>query len=86
LRIEVEDSGPGIVPEDQTRIFEPFVQASPAGQKGTGLGLAITRQFVELMGGRIGVTSQLGRGSCFWIDLPMEPVEPAAVAELEAPG
>jgi light-regulated signal transduction histidine kinase (bacteriophytochrome) len=46
------------------------------GQKGTGLGLAITRQFVELMGGRIGVSSQLGRGSCFWIELPVEPAPP----------
>jgi PAS domain S-box-containing protein len=81
LLIEVEDSGPGIAPEDQTRIFEPFVQASPAGQQGTGLGLAITRQFVELMGGRIGVTSPWGQGSCFRVELPIE-----VAAELEGPG
>jgi PAS domain S-box-containing protein len=81
LLIEVEDSGPGIAPEDQTRIFEPFVQASLAGQQGTGLGLAITRQFVELMGGRIGVTSPWGQGSCFRVELPIE-----VAAELEAPG
>ncbi len=82
LLVEVEDTGPGIAAEDRARIFEPFVQAGqPAGQKGTGLGLAITRQFVELLGGRIEVTGQLGRGSCFRVELPVEPV-----AEAEAPG
>jgi PAS domain S-box-containing protein len=82
LAVEVEDSGPGIAPEDRARIFEPFVQAGkPAGQKGTGLGLAITRQFVELMGGEIGLTGQLERGSCFRVELPLEP---AAESELPA--
>ncbi|HRD49017.1 MAG: response regulator [Candidatus Competibacter sp.] len=81
LSIEVEDSGPGIALDDQARIFDPFIQADNAStQKGTGLGLAITRQFVELLGGRIGVTSQLGQGSCFRIELPVE-----AVAESETP-
>jgi PAS domain S-box-containing protein len=76
LLIEVEDSGRGIAEEDLARIFEPFVQAGGStGQKGTGLGLAITRQFVELMGGRIGVTSQLGQGSCFRVELPLELAE-----------
>jgi len=74
LLIEVEDTGPGIAPDDQARVFEPFVQTDSAARqgKGTGLGLAITRQFVELMGGRIGVTSELGRGSCFRIELPVQ--------------
>ncbi len=73
LSIAVEDSGIGIAAEDQTRIFDPFAQVEKTGaQKGTGLGLAITRQFVELMGGRIGVTSQPGQGSCFRIELPVE--------------
>jgi len=85
LLIEVEDTGPGISPEDQARVFEPFVQAgSTAGQKGTGLGLAITRQFVELMGGRIGVSSQLGQGSRFWIDLPVQAAAAAELVEAEA--
>ena len=66
LRFEVEDTGAGIAVEDQTRIFEPFVQASQHGiQKGTGLGLTITRRFVEMMGGTIGLESDPGRGSRF---------------------
>ncbi|MBL8399425.1 MAG: AAA family ATPase [Candidatus Accumulibacter sp.] len=83
LLIEVEDTGPGIAAEDLAWIFEPFVQVGRvAEQKGTGLGLAITRQCVELMGGRIGVTSRLGQGSRFWIDLP---VDIAAAAEVTGP-
>jgi two-component system sensor histidine kinase/response regulator len=71
LVIEVEDSGPGISADDQARIFEPFAQIGEnTVQKGTGLGLSITRQFVELMGGQISVSSQHGKGSCFRIELP----------------
>ena len=87
LRIEVEDTGPGIAAEDLERVFDPFVQAGQtSAQKGTGLGLAITRQFVELMGGRIGVTSDLGRGSRFWIELPVEPVSASEVAGQQSEG
>ncbi|WP_300454107.1 PocR ligand-binding domain-containing protein [Accumulibacter sp.] len=87
LLIEVEDTGPGIAPDDQVRVFEPFVQAGPdLGQKGTGLGLAITRQLVELMGGRIGLISQLGQGSRFWIDLPAEIATAADVAGAQEAG
>jgi PAS domain S-box-containing protein len=75
LLIEVEDSGPGIAPEDQTRLFEPFVQLTEgAAQRGTGLGLTITRQFVQMMGGGIAVESTLGKGSLFRVDLPVERV------------
>ncbi len=71
LFFEVQDTGVGITAEDQTRIFEPFTQVGQmVGQKGTGLGLAITRQFIELLGGRISVTSQPGQGSCFRVELP----------------
>jgi CheY-like chemotaxis protein/nitrogen-specific signal transduction histidine kinase len=73
LLIEVEDSGPGISQEDQTRLFEPFVQLTEsATQRGTGLGLTITRQFVQLMGGEISIESTVGKGSLFRVNLPLE--------------
>ncbi|MDD4929860.1 MAG: ATP-binding protein [Gallionella sp.] len=81
LLIEVEDSGIGISELDQRRIFEPFVQVGElSSQKGTGLGLTITRQFVKLMGGDISVESSPGKGSIFRVELPVEKVEPGAVA------
>ncbi len=73
-RIEVADSGPGISPEDQERIFERFYRVDKARSRhagGTGLGLAIARFAVERMGGKIGLESQLGRGSTFWVELPV---------------
>jgi signal transduction histidine kinase/CheY-like chemotaxis protein len=73
LTFEVEDTGIGIAPEDEARVFEAFVQVSQKGaQKGTGLGLTITRQFVELMGGTIHVQSKQGGGSLFRVELPVE--------------
>jgi CheY-like chemotaxis protein len=84
LVMEVEDSGPGIPPEDLNRLFQPFEQLSEAGtQKGAGLGLVIARQFVELMGGTIGVTSEVGRGSLFRVEVPVELVGAAAAAAQE---
>jgi PAS domain S-box-containing protein len=66
LKFSVRDTGIGIAPEDQERIFEPFVQAdTPATQAGTGLGLTISRDFVRLMGGELKVDSLLGTGSTF---------------------
>jgi PAS domain S-box-containing protein len=73
VRFEVEDTGPGIGQADRERIFFPFVQLgdqAPA-QAGTGLGLAICRQYVELMGGQIGVVSQPGKGSTFYFEIPV---------------
>lgn len=82
LMIEVEDSGPGISPEDQERLFQPFVQLGNQGDsKGTGLGLAITRQFVQLMGGSIDLESAPGKGSIFRIDLPLNAVKEADIAK-----
>ncbi len=80
LLIEVEDTGPGIKPEDMNRLFQPFVQLAESGmQKGTGLGLAITRQFAQLMGGTISVESTPGKGSIFRICLPVEIVSQAGI-------
>ncbi|MBE9474849.1 MAG: PAS domain S-box protein [Chloroflexi bacterium] len=71
LHFEVEDTGPGIAPEDLAVVFEPFVQSS-IGQRfkeGTGLGLSISRQNVNLMGGEIDIRSQLNKGSLFQFNI-----------------
>ena len=76
LILEVEDTGIGIAPEDQTRIFDVFVQAGRSSlQKGTGLGLSITQQFVHTMGGTIRVESSIGKGSLFRVELPVQEAE-----------
>ncbi|MGB6689041.1 MAG: PAS domain S-box protein [Terracidiphilus sp.] len=74
LSARVEDTGPGISDEDQARLFEPFCQAKDAlnTKEGTGLGLAITRRFARLMGGDVTVSSRLGRGSEFLLEVPVE--------------
>ncbi len=85
LLIEVEDTGPGISENDQKRMFKPFVQVGrQAAQMGSGLGLAISRQFVEMMGGSLGVTSTLGKGSIFSVDLPVELADQTAINALTA--
>ncbi len=78
LRLLVRDTGPGIAPGDIEKIFAPFERlgAEQAGVEGTGLGLSFAKSFMEAMGGRIGVTSTIGSGATFWIDIP-----PAAAPE-----
>jgi signal transduction histidine kinase len=81
LRMEVEDTGPGIPEEELERLFVPFEQGSlGAGKGGTGLGLAISRQFALLMGGDLSVEARPGGGSRFCLDLPLEelPVLPGS--------
>jgi CheY-like chemotaxis protein/HPt (histidine-containing phosphotransfer) domain-containing protein len=75
LRFEVNDSGIGIPPEVQTKLFTPFAQADASTTRrfgGTGLGLSIVRHLAELMGGTVGLSSEPGHGSCFWADLSFE--------------
>ena len=87
LRVEIEDTGPGISPDDQEKLFRQFEQTKTGQQAGTGtgLGLAISREFVRLMGGSITVSSQVGRGSVFVIQLPLTDGEAQAVQAKEKP-
>jgi GAF domain-containing protein len=73
IEVSVTDTGVGIAPEDQETVFEEFRQVGTADKKaeGTGLGLALSRKFIELHGGRIWVTSQVGVGSTFTFTLPL---------------
>jgi PAS domain S-box-containing protein len=74
VRFEVEDSGIGIDPAQIERLFKPFEQADSSTTRnfgGTGLGLAITRHLAQLMGGEVGVSSELGKGSTFWFSVQL---------------
>lgn len=73
LRIRVTDTGPGISAQHQAVIFEPFNRLDTEDQEveGTGIGLAITQRLVHLMDGELGIDSQPGKGSCFWVELPL---------------
>lgn len=74
VRFEVEDQGIGIAPEDQVQLFQPFAQLAAGrahGRASTGIGLAITRRLAELHGGKADVVSELGKGSRFFVELPL---------------
>ncbi len=75
LIVSVADTGPGIAPEDQKRIFEPFQQLDSSIRRkhgGSGLGLTISRRFVEMHGGRLWLESEVGRGATFYFSLPID--------------
>jgi signal transduction histidine kinase len=71
LEFSITDTGPGMAPEDLPRIFEPYWRAARTGREGTGLGLTIAKGIVEAHGGRIEVTSLVGRGSTFRFTVPI---------------
>jgi signal transduction histidine kinase/CheY-like chemotaxis protein len=90
-RISVADTGIGIRAEDQTGVFEEFRQVDGGAaqtQQGTGLGLAITKRLVEQQGGTISLESELGKGSCFTIALPLasDSAQQCEVSNVPAPG
>lgn len=91
LIVVVRDTGPGIAPADQVQIFEEYAQAGTATDRfaGTGLGLSIARGMARRMGGTLGLTSTVGSGSTFRLDLPLDRIEapsaPMQPAEADAP-
>lgn len=88
LRFAVQDTGPGIAEEERYGIFKPFTRSKRAEahrHSGVGLGLAICLRLADQLGGRLGVSSRLGQGSCFWLDLDL-PVAAGAGSDAGRPG
>jgi PAS domain S-box-containing protein len=85
LHFQVQDTGPGIAPEDLEAVFDPFVQASSGQrfQEGTGLGLSISREYARLLGGDVTVRSELGQGSVFAFDVRVG-LDPDGAVEAQA--
>jgi signal transduction histidine kinase len=86
IRIEVEDTGPGVPFELRQRIFDPYVRASTSNASGVGLGLATVRRLVEAHGGSVGVEGNSAGGSVFWVQLPKAAKVRAPSGEGHSPG
>jgi PAS domain S-box-containing protein len=85
IRFTVEDTGIGIPDELIGNIFTPFTQADESINRrfgGTGLGLSIVKTFSSMLSGQVGVTSELGKGSCFWLEVPLEISDAAQYQQL----
>ncbi|MDQ3621355.1 MAG: PAS domain S-box protein [Verrucomicrobiota bacterium] len=89
VRIKIADTGYGIAPDDLPRLFDAFqrVAAEQSSVEGTGLGLALSKRLIDVMGGAIGAESTVGKGSVFWVELPMveSPPEGGELAAHSAP-
>ena len=87
VRISITDTGAGIDAEKIGRIFTPFdrLGAEDTHVEGTGIGLSLSKRLTELMGGQLGMESTPGKGSTFWVDLPMAEEVPAGSTEIKAP-
>ncbi len=89
LRFSVRDTGPGVPPDKQALIFEEFAQADAGVARrhgGTGLGLAIVRRLARAMGGETGLTSKLGHGANFWVELPFASADGPSAQTTPLPG
>lgn len=88
-RFSVSDTGCGLSPQQQERLFQPFEQLDGTSTRrhgGMGLGLALAQRLAGLLGGRVGLESSPGNGSCFWVDLPLTVGDPSGLPETVQPG
>ncbi len=89
VRFTVVDTGIGIAAKHHSKLFSPFIQIDGGlnrNYEGTGLGLALVKQIVELHGGKVEMTSEVGVGSCFWVDLPCPDLPVEGILPLSKPG